>query len=250
MEVSIESFVYALMNGGDDSFVLTKRKIGVVVCTHNRPEYLKQCLASLMSSHLSKVEQVVIVDDCSDDERTIKLIQNSEIVNNKFFAMSLQQKGNISTSLLKGYEYFFSKDYDLVINLDGDAIVNPDFINRIVELKLNFPKNIVTGFNCTTKNVDGTERHPIVSEAQIHNRKSHIGGINMCIDKYDYEKYMKPILEHAKDVVGANWDNNLCDKMKAEGKYFISCVPSVVQHIGIDSSMGHNDNPDVADDFE
>ena len=45
----------------------------------------------------------------------------------------------------------FALGYDIVINLDADAIVKPNLISRLVELKTRFPKFIVSGFNSLNK---------------------------------------------------------------------------------------------------
>jgi hypothetical protein len=70
--------------------------------------------------------------------------------------------------------------------------------------------------------------------------KPAINGINMCFNKAQYETYIKPAL-----LSNGNWDASVS---KAAQKFAIT-VPSCVQHIGLQSSMGHV-GADVATDFK
>lgn len=210
-------------------------KIGIVICTYNRPAYLKECLDSLRRADLTGVS-VVIIDDCSTDAATIALI-------NAFPATLIRKPKNtgIKESLLVGCDYVFNNGANTVINLDGDAIVRNDFINRILETHEHSPDDIVTGFNCLTKNNDGSERHKVVESGNQYNIKRSVGGVNMCFTKEVYEQHIRPAL-----LKPGNWDHNAC----ISAGRAICVVPSVVQHIGINSSMGHHERPDVADDFK
>lgn len=48
-------------------------QIGLVMTTYNRPDYLERCLHSLAQSRLSQT-LLLMVDDGSDDERTLEMI--------------------------------------------------------------------------------------------------------------------------------------------------------------------------------
>ncbi len=56
---------------------------------------------------------------------------------------------------------------------------------------------------------------------------------------------MKPVIESAQKN-NLNWDHQV--SLTSNG--IICAVPSLVQHIGIESSMNHTEAPDVADDFK
>ena len=212
-------------------------KIGLLITTYNRTEYLKECLESIKRSDLSYLRQVMIVDDCSSDH-TIKMINDFNPKANTIKHFKKENKG-IKDSLLIGCESLFKYGMDIVINLDGDAIVRNDFINQ---LYYSYLGGILTGFHCTTKNADGSERHKILESKPTFFIKESVGGINMCFDKVTYENFIKPAL-----LKPGNWDHEAC---KLARKVF--CLKeSVVQHIGLYSSMGHeHDRPDVAEDFK
>lgn len=208
----------------------------LILTTFNRPEYLIQCLQSLANVNYPKDTLLIIVDDCSNDE-TKQLINDFSLPIQIIKYFKPANKG-IKDSLLIGYKLAFAY-CDIAINIDADAIVKPEFITRLLELQKQFPENIVSGFN--SKNKDGDRlRNPIISEQEGYSLKKYANGINMCVNRDLYDKYI-----HKGLISNTNWDfaaskENSC----------IIAVPSLVQHIGIHSSMGHGNNPDVACDFK
>jgi len=221
-------------------------KIGLLICAYNRPEYLQRCLDSLRKADLTDVD-VLIYDDASTDQVTRDMICKSN-----YASILASKNGSIKNSILQGSRYLFNSGCDTVINLDSDAIVTPDFISRLKSLKERFPDNIITGFNCTTKNRDGSIRHLIVTEGDQYNEKKSVGGINMMYSIDQFIKWIEPATVKCL-YQGGNWDHQSCLLSNADGYNIVCAVPSVVQHIGVDSSMGHTaggEPPDVADDFE
>lgn len=222
-------------------------RIGLVIVTYNRPNYLSQCLESLNRADIPKGTIIHFEEAGSDDKSVIDQIIKFQGTNqNPFFTTGFRRR--ITECLLHGIEFLFNQGCDIVINLDSDAIVRNDFIYRILEvleIGANLPtkKVIATGFNSITTTRNGIPRHPIDGSGQGWNTKTLIGGINMCFTKMTYEAFIKPALIKCKTI--GNWDTEA--SRLAGGA--ISTVPSVIQHIGLDSTMGHTDNPDVATDF-
>ena len=185
--------------------------------------------------------------------RTLQLIKESGYRN-----ITKDKRTGICDSLLKGIEYEFTGGKtDIVINLDADAIIRNDYLPRMLELHKAFPNDIITGFHSTTKNKDGSERHPVIQQngfldtsflCNPHTRqavrKRSVGGINMLWTRETWRLY-KPEIEYAMKE-RLNWDHIV--SIKTTG--IICAVPSLVQHIGIESAMGHTEQPDVADDFK
>lgn len=228
-------------------------KVGLIITTYNRPAYLKECFASLLRADLSKLNGVLIVDDNSTELETEYEIRM--FGNNCPLPVHLHRnEKNISIkgSLLYGFNYFFDKGFDIVINLDADAIARNDFIDRILEVKEKYPALIVTGFCCDTLNKDGSVRHKHLYKENYTIFRASVGGINMCVNIEQYLKYIKPALLHTIEH-GGNWDALSCiNSMK--DSLPIACVnPSVIQHIGFQSSMNHNaggEPADTADTFK
>lgn len=226
------------------------KSIGLIITSYNRPDYLRQCLQSVKAADLSQVATVLVVDDCSTDKKTNQLINDFELDGVELVKVFSKENRSIKGSLLFGLDILFST-CNVVTNLDGDAIVRPDFISRLLSLKERFSESIITGFNCTTKNRNGTERHIIIESGDGFNTKKSVGGINMLFDKGQYLSFVRPALVECLER-GGNWDHKACINSYANGYPVVCCVPSVVQHIGVDSSMGHSaggEPPDIADDF-
>lgn len=229
-------------------------KLGIVIPCYNRADYLRQCLDSLKAARIPEGTEIVFVDDKSTDKETVNILNHASVLLNATI-ITRDRNSGVCVCLDKGIEHLFYPSLirgdnpvcDIVMNLDSDAIVRPDFIEKIISLKEKFPDKIVTGFNCLTKNANGTERHPIIEAGEGYNIKSSVGGINMCFDRDQYQKWILPALEKGMKRL-VNWDAEACKNSGGA----VCTVPSVVQHIGINSSMGHsagNEPMDVADDF-
>lgn len=204
-------------------------KTAIVIPIYNRPEYVRQCFASLEKLTV-KPDIVVVVDDGSTEQmpelslphKLVKLKQNSGIKN------ALRTGIDIATALC-GIE-----DEILYINLDSDAVVKPDFIKRLTELHATTGL-ITSGFN-------GPQEPFLPSKLGGWNcLKSHANGINMCFNREQYEVHIKPALL----AKSGNWDYMASE---SADKVAIT-IPSCVQHIGLKSSMGHV-GADVAHDFK
>lgn len=220
-------------------------KVAIVIPIFNRRAYVKQCFDSLLKL-TTKPDLIVLVDDASTDNGIADLLR--EPWQDKFGCDSIcitnEKNLGVRGSLKKGIDYVFSKsDFYYCINLDSDAIVKPNFISKIESLAFIYSQQsisgcIISGFNCIS------DLNPVVSAANGICSKAFANGINMCFNKKQYEKYIKPSL--AKD---GNWDYNTSLACQADNLPFIITVPSVVQHIGIESSMGHIGG-DFAQDFK
>lgn len=210
--------------------------IGLLINTFNRPEYLAECMQSIRNADLTGVF-VLVVDDCSTDSKVFPLLSG-------FMVYRMNKNKSIRFALEKGMQILFDQiGCDTVINLDADAIVRPDFIPKLLELSSMFPDDIITGFNTLIAN-----RHPIVSQHNGYCIKRTCGGINMLFTKKLYEKILKRALTTSQRLSG-HWDDIVCKIHHDSGGKVICATPSVVQHIGFKSAMGHNAHPDYATDF-
>lgn len=215
-------------------------KIGLLITTFNRPEYLRQTLDSLSRCDLTGIN-ILIVDDCSRDPQTIELIRPYTVMRNI-------RNISIRYSMQIGFDRLVSDGCDVLINLDADVIVRKDFLSKLIELYTLFPDRIISGFNTLTKNRIGKARHPIASSHDGYVTKKSIGGVNMCMGVNTYHTIVKPALVESQQTRD-HWDKIACRISNEKGKAIIVSSPSVIQHIGFDSAMGHRDNPDIAEDF-
>lgn len=208
--------------------------LALILTTYNRPELLTQCLDSLSRADLTRVGMIIIHDDASTDERTLEEIKQF-IVKCKQPLTFLRQPDNrgIKNALQTCFKMGFI-NHDLCCNIDADVIVKPDFINVLLSLKEQLPKGIVSGFNCDNK------QNPITGKGDWYVLRKHCNGINMLMDKEQYERIIKPALS-----APGNWDYNSTHDID-----FVIACPSQLQHIGAtQSTMGHT-NGDVACDFK
>lgn len=224
----------------------TDLNIGIIVTCYNRPEYLKKCLQSLKHANINhKNIHLLIIDDASTNKKTINLIKKFNItgIGNLTKIYNRKNKG-IHGVLELGYDTLYRLGCDVVLNLDSDAIVKPNFLEMLIFLQVNHPTKIVSVFNTLTLDpVSKAPRHPIIQDHNYYVTKASIGGINMCMIESTYRRYLEPEL-----CKGYNWDWRVCYKIKQAKDYFVVTKNSFIQHIGIDSNFKHL-NPDVGYGF-
>lgn len=232
-------------------------KIAIVIPVHNRPEYLTKCLDSIKRADIPRGTHIVIINDGSTNNLIEGLIAEFQLPGAKLSKLKREKKGGVCFALLEGLDLAAEAGAELLINLDSDAVIRNDFVEKLTELHLELPNYIVTGFNCETLNANGTERHPIIGTLkrqdgkQYANLKKSVGGINMAYTQETYKELIRPALEKAA-TEGGNWDHMACIKSSEKVRPIACTVPSVVQHIGLISSLGHtsHEEPDTADDFK
>jgi hypothetical protein len=222
-----------------DSYIKTKIKtIGIVMTVFDRPEYVEKSLSSLANTTFPKgtVTTIVIVNDNSTDKKIDKILKNFNIhgVNKVIF----NNEENIRTwnCLIKGFDYLYNKNVDVMMSLDSDAIVKKDWLVKVLDLHKKFPETIVSGFNANS--------HKASSEIDTYYVKKTIGGINMV---FNWGTYLDIIRTNLVSGL-ASWDWKVCDYINRSNMSFYVTKPSVIQHIGADSSLGHGGH-DVALDF-
>lgn len=198
-------------------------QIGLVMTTYNRPDYLERCLASLAQSRFSQT-LLLLVDDASDDLRTLEMIRAFNPPTIPVLKAFRQQKEGCAMyeNLRYGWDLLCSQyECTYLANLDPDTIVRKEWLSKIHALYEQQRVNgslILTGFNA--------HQHPILRTSQQYYHKKSLGGLNFFFDVSLYEQIVCPSL------VGIDWDWRVVAAMDKQ-KYPILCTrPSVIQHIG------------------
>lgn len=215
----------------------------LLITIYNRPEYVRKCLQSIGRCFIPDGLKIYLIDDCSDSADVIKAC--AELTEHTGISGIVEYRRNdrnlgIKESLKRNIDQIIEDGAGVIINLDSDSVVKPNFLMEILSLKRKHPNNIVSGFNHVS------DRNPNVFEKKDHVLKRLCNGINMCFNKQQYQDYIRPALQ-----IGGNWDYNVSQKCVVDGNMIVVTKPSVVQHIGYDSSMGHGKYGfDYAQDFK
>jgi len=152
-------------------------------------------------------------------------------------------------SLLTGHDWAFGNGYDFVVTLADDIVVNNYFYAYMDYYRRIFPDNIISGFNTLSESNLGEPRHPVIHDGGWYVKKKTSGSACMGIDRDLYRLYFRPALEE-RVLNGGGWYDTLATgRAYIDNRGVVCTVPSVAEHIGMESTMGHTDNPDVACDF-
>lgn len=245
-EISRDEFII-LMDKKDcaDVLLLPRQRVGLLVTCYNRPNYLHQCIDSLLALNMWP-EVILFNDDNSTDAAVEHMLDAASKSFSKSTVVVSRKSANrgIKASLMDGIERLFDKfECDTVINLDSDAVVTPDFIRVLMELRADIPAPVITGFN------SASERNPIIQDLESNAGyliKAHANGINMCFGREAYNDYIKPALE----MQVGNWDFEVSKALNANNHGVVVAKPSLVEHIGLISSMGHTGHFEHSADFK
>lgn len=183
--------------------------IALIITCYNRSDYVRRCFSSLEKADLTGVK-IIVVDDASTEE--MPDLPGCEIV------LRHSRNSGIKSALYTGIMYAMGNGCREFINLDSDAIVDPDFVPKLIALKRDTGAPIVSGFRTH-------------SDGDRPTRRS-CNGINMYFDMEAFHKYISPALQVPSY---SNWDFDATKTLDVP-----ICNPGVIQHIGYQSSMGHD----------
>ena len=207
-------------------------KYAIIVPVYNRPEYLQRFLLSLWDaikfSYLDKEIQIVLCDDCSTDEQTKAILKHYSFSNN---VLSSDKNRGVAENLRESIDAI---DSEIYLCFDSDTIMTNNCLTRLIQLHNRFPDYIVSGFDSRN-----TNHHRPIFQGTDYCIKESIGGASMVFSKETYQSIVRPALL-AEKKAKRTWDFITCDNAKATDKRLICSTPSVVEHIGIDSTLRHN----------
>lgn len=211
-------------------------RVGLVITCFNRARYLETTFQSLKRCYTFP-DEILIIDDCSTDKGTYALIEAFDVPTTITRIRNPKNSG-MYFGLRFGWKYFYDKGYDVLVNLDPDIILKPYWLNVLLKLHKMFPDSLITGFNTLVSN-----RHPILETFCKYYTKRTCGGINMMFGRELFPNIESSLINNA-------WDWNLCRLLS---RPVIVSKPSVIQHIGIESTIAGHGNKgldvDIADDF-
>jgi hypothetical protein len=215
----------------------TKPTIGIVMPIYNRYEYLKKCLDSLSKTNLSECILVLvdesITKEVNDDKKKVNLlVKEFKMKDTVLIKIHKKKHGNMFDSILHSFD-LVQPLCDYLITIDSDTIHKVDWINKLMNtyemIKKEYPnkKLLLSGFNTITTNF-----HKILEEKEKYMVKSSVGGCQMFFESKLYLKILRYTL------ISHKWDTNLIKNLKDNNGLVCVTRPSVIEHIGFESS-GH-----------
>ena len=203
-------------------------KIGIMLLTYNRKDYLVQTLECLRKTIYPVDTDIVIVDDHSDDD-TFKEIYNFWLDEEMFGSLNVYviektETLGVSDSMQKGLAFLKENDCDIFVKLDSDMLLKQEWLVKMLDLLTLFPEKIITGFNA-----NNTKRHKTIREHDEYYEKRTIAGALWMFNHYNYDLVMS-------ELTGKNWDWRIVKHKIDKGESFVCCKPGVAQHIGMQSS--------------
>lgn len=224
-------------------------KVGIMIPTFGRLNYLKKCFESLRKSDLTECIIIIV------DESLTKNVDNDKIETNKYIRefdfpiptikIYKNTHGNMFDSINIGLD-ILGHICEFIMILDSDTIHNTNFVKKTLstyeEVKShnnNLNKLIViSGFN--------TAKHKIIVGDNLNYYiKETIGGCHLGFKTSDYWNYIRYTL------ISYKWDTNIYNLINRLGGIIVATKPSVIEHIGEISSVRVDDLPyDKSIDFK
>lgn len=197
--------------------------LGIVITSYNRFDYLEKCLESFSQSDFPAETIVTIIDDKSADYRVKELLTNFRLEKVALLIqLNKKRKGN-QKNIVTAFDNFCELGCDLLMNLDNDAIVKREWLRVLLELQNKYPDRIVSGFDAP--------RHKANKYFGNYVFKKSIGGINLLLTADLYKTFLRKTLLNYH-----HWDWRMSQLRKSD---FVVARPSMVQHIGSISTLGH-----------
>jgi len=101
-------------------------KISYAILTHNEGEYIAELL-TLLTTYKRDIDEIVIVDDYSDDEKTKSILNDFKdliTLDYRTFDGDHTQKNYLNSKCTGDY----------ILQLDADELVHPEFLEMLPEL--------------------------------------------------------------------------------------------------------------------
>lgn len=247
-------------------------KYGLIVPFYNRAEYVKTFLKSLRNTNLSDTVILFMDESLSENqneninintEEGKEIIRDRKEVNelinefklnindmnnntNNTFLLKIYKKqhGNMFDSILIGMDLLYCF-CDYLMTIDSDTIQKENWMNAINKsyehAHNDFKTDILlcSGFNVVS------ERHRIIEKKSKYILKNSVGGCNMFFSCNIYIYIIR------KCLMSHKWDTNIVNHIQKLNGKIITTNPSVVQHIGRNTSINRKDKEifDEALDF-
>ncbi|RJO59929.1 glycosyltransferase family 2 protein [candidate division WS5 bacterium] len=103
------------------------KRIGVVVPAYNEEDFIGGVIKSLPDF----VDHIIVVDDCSYDN-TISIASNSN--DSRIIVLKTAKNEGVGGATITGYEKALELGSDIVVKMDGDGQMLPEYMTRLLEV--------------------------------------------------------------------------------------------------------------------
>lgn len=103
-------------------------KITVIIPCYKVAEQIESTVASIPEW----VDHVVLVNDCSPDN-TIDVLNKLASKNHKIIVLSNPTNLGVGGAMITGFRHALKTEMDLVVKLDGDGQMNPDYLPALLQ---------------------------------------------------------------------------------------------------------------------
>ena len=220
---------------------------GIVVPVFNRYNITKIFLECLKNNVNFDNILFSIVDDGSDSD-VLRELENLNCINHIVICCNRDKNLNSSgNTIVPGsmYPMTLYMGHEVIKNqcsilgvLDSDSFIVPNYFKKCKELtdNIDMNNNIFTAFNSYS------ECHKITGDGIIKNQKilykNMVGGISQfySVDLYNKFKF-KFSGEESEHLWSYDYDFQISNFMKKTGRRYVCLEKSLVQHIGIKTTM-------------
>ena len=142
--------------------------VSIIIPVYNAENYLKRCIDSLLAQSYMHIE-IILVDDKSSD-RSAYLCKKYENENPLVRAILLNKNGGAGIARRTGEDYANGK---YIIYMDNDDWVEPDFVNKMVEIaEENHADFVACGYFINIPKLNITQALVIEGEKTVFDRNN------------------------------------------------------------------------------
>ena len=222
-------------------------KVLLCIRSYNRPTYLINTLNNLLKCDLDKVYKIIIFDDCSNDERTIKILDRFAVMD-KFHIVRTINNVGCSKSYLDLLDYIeiqikANSNIKYICIIDNDVLLKSHFINRLFTVFLEC-KNAYKTDNVLLSGFRPTNTH-LGQEYNMHRNfhsRSTVGGL--CY--YFSKNFIGTIREGWK----RDDDWGVSAIIKEKDYHFCCLNKGVVNHVGAQGLHSFRETTKVTFDYD
>lgn len=243
------------------------KKIAIIVLNWKQPKLTIETITSLLKiKHDSFDYEIILVDNGSPDD-SIKIF-NQEYKNNKLIKI-LNTKSNLGYAGGNnfGINYALKNNFDFLILLNNDVLVDPNFLNELLKESNNYdilgPKiYFAPGFEFHKDRYQKKDLGKVIWAIGGQMDWNNIYGSNIGIDQVDHGQFKK-IINKVDFISGCclmanrqvfekigkldeNYfmyleDVDFCQRAKKAG-FKMACIPkSIIWHVNSGSTSGPGD---------